>query len=135
MTQQAAGPFDVKIIPQPADPAAAGEIIGRMLLDKKYHGALDAIGKGQMLGVRTPVTGSGGYVAMEVVTGKLDGRSGSFTVQHTGSMRGGKSQMLLNIVADSGTDELTGLTGNIEIIITEDGKHRYKFDYQLPKAP
>lgn len=134
MTLQATGPFDVKIIPQPADPDAAGEIIGRLLLDKKYHGALDAIGKGQMLGVRTPVEGSGGYVAMEQVTGTLDGRRGSFIVQHTGTMQGGTSKMILTIVPDSGTGELTGITGNIEIII-ENGKHIYKFDYQLPMAP
>ncbi len=135
MTQQATGPFDVKMIPQPADPAAAGETIGRMVLDKKYHGALEAVGKGQMLAMRTAVAGSAGYVAMELITGKLDGRSGSFAVQHTGSMNRGAATMVLAIVPDSGTGELTGLTGTMEINVAEGGKHSYKLDYLLPKAP
>lgn len=133
MTQQSAGAFDVKMAPQTAEATAAGETIGRMLLDKKYHGSLDATGKGQMLAMRTPVQGSAGYVAMELVVGKLDGKSGSFVLQHSGTMNRGAKQLVLNVVPDSGTGELVGLSGDMEIIIAE-GKHRYKFEYSLPKA-
>ena len=133
MTQQSAGAFDVKMAPQTAEATAAGETIGRMLLDKKYHGSLDATGKGQMLAMRTPVEGSAGYVAMELVVGKLDGKSGSFVLQHSGTMNRGAKQLVLNVVPDSGTGELVGLSGDMEIIIAE-GKHRYKFEYSLPKA-
>jgi Protein of unknown function (DUF3224) len=131
MTHQSTGAFDVKMTPQPAESAAAGDTIGRMLLDKKYHGSLDATGKGQMLAMRTPVDGSAGYVAMELVVGKLDGRSGSFVLQHSGIMNRGAKSLTLSVVPDSGTGELTGLSGTMDIIIT-DGKHRYKFDYSLP---
>ena len=134
MNQHATGPFDVKMIPQPADPDAAGETIGRMVLDKKYHGALNAVGRGQMLAMRTAVAGSAGYVAMELITGKLDGRSGSFVVQHTGRMNRGVATIVLAIVPDSGTAELTGLTGTMEIIVAEGGKHSYRLEYQLPEA-
>jgi Protein of unknown function (DUF3224) len=133
MTHQSTGAFDVKMSPQPAETAAAGETIGRMLLDKKYHGSLDATGKGQMLAMRTPVEGSAGYVAMELVTGKLDGRSGSFVLQHSGTMNRGASLLVLKVVPDSATGELTGLSGDMEIIIAE-GKHGYRFEYSLPKA-
>ena len=133
MTQQSAGAFDVKMAPPTAEATAAGETIGRMLLDKKYHGSLDATGKGQMLAMRTPVEGSAGYVAMELVVGKLDGKSGSFVLQHSGTMNRGAKQLVLNVVPDSGTGELVGLSGDMEIIIAE-GKHRYKFEYSLSKA-
>jgi hypothetical protein len=134
MTQQAAGAFDVKMLPQPADATAAGETIGRMLLDKKYHGTLDATGKGQMLAMRTKVDGSAGYVAMELVVGTLDGKSGSFVLQHSGTMNRGAPLLALSVVPDSGTGELAGILGNMAIIIAE-GKHNYKFEYTLSKAP
>lgn len=130
MPQQVTGAFDVKVLPQPADPAAAGATIGRMLLDKKYHGPLDATGKGQMLAMRTAVDGSAGYVAMELVEGKLDGRSGSFVLQHSGTMNRGAALLVLGVVPDSGTGELAGLSGKMEIIITG-GKHSYRFDYSV----
>ena len=130
MTKQAIGAFDVKIFPQPAEPAAAGGTIGRMLLDKKYHGPLDATGKGQMLAMRTAIDGSAGYVAMELVEGKLDGRSGSFVLQHSGTMNRGAALLVLGVVPDSATGELAGLSGKMEIIITG-GKHSYRFDYSI----
>jgi hypothetical protein len=121
------------MIPQPADAAAAGETIGRILLDKQYHGSLTAIGKGQMLAVRTPVDGSAGYVAMERVEGELDRRSGSFVLQHSGSMNRGASLLVLGVVPDSGTGELVGLVGNMEIILAE-GRHNYRFEYSLARG-
>ena len=133
MTHLSAGTFDVKMNPQPAEAVAAGDTIGRMLLDKKYHGSLDATGKGQMLAMRTPVEGSAGYVAMELVVGKLDGRSGGFVLQHSGTMNRGTTLLVLGVVPDSGTGELVGLSGNMEIIIAE-GRHNYRFEYNIAKA-
>lgn len=131
MTNTIEGEFDVKIIPQPAETSAAGDVIGRMLLDKRFHGALDATSAGQMLAMRSKVAGSAGYVAMELVQGTLAGRAGSFVLQHSGAMNRGVASLSLNVVADSGSDALEGLVGNMEIIIAE-GKHSYKFAYSLP---
>lgn len=125
------GTFDVKIVPQVAQAAAAGEIIARMLLDKRFHGALDATSAGQMLATRSKIAGSAGYVAMELVQGTLAGRAGNFVLQHSGSMNRGAATLRLNVVADSGTDALIGLEGSMQIIIAE-GTHSYKFDYSLP---
>jgi Protein of unknown function (DUF3224) len=132
MSQTAEGAFDVKMVPQSADPAG-GESIGRMLLDKRFHGTLDATSKGQMLAMRTAVEGSAGYVAMEMVTGKLEGRQGSFVLQHSGTMNRGAPTLILTVVPDSGTGELAGISGSMAIDIAG-GKHSYRFDYSLAKA-
>ena len=132
MTHQATGAFDVKMLPQPAEPAV-GATIGRMVLDKKYHGPLDATGKGQMLAMRTAVDGSAGYVDMELVEGQLDGSGGSFVLQHSGTMNRGAALLVMAVVPDSGTGELTGLSGKMEIINTG-GKHSYRFDYSITES-
>jgi hypothetical protein len=130
MSQIVEGTFNVKLIPQPAQSEAAGEAITRMLLDKQFFGALEAKSTGQMLAMRTSVAGSAGYVAMELVVGTLAGRTGSFALQHSGTMQGASKTLSLSVVPDSGTGELVGLSGTMEIII-EDGKHGYRFDYRL----
>ena len=124
------GKFDVKMQPQPPD-ALTGESIGRFVLDKRYHGELDATGAGQMLAIRSPVPGSAGYVAMERVTGTLGGRAGSFALQHSGVMTRGVAELLLTVVPDSGTEALEGLSGSMTIDITG-GEHFYGFEYTLP---
>ncbi|HET7603014.1 MAG TPA: DUF3224 domain-containing protein [Gemmatimonadales bacterium] len=128
MNSHARGTFDVKTIPQPADDA--GMAIGRLLLDKQFHGDLDATSKGQMLAVRTAVADSAGYVAMEQVSGTLLGRAGTFALQHGGTMNRGEQELLITVVPDSGTGELEGLTGTMTIII-EGGKHSYDFEFEL----
>ncbi len=120
------GTFDVAMTPQDPDSEAAGPI-GRLLLTKTYHGDIEATSSGQMLGYRSSVEGSAGYVAMEQVTGTLAGRQGSFVLQHGATMARGETERLIaKVVPDSGTDELAGLSGELEIII-EDGQHRYEF--------
>jgi hypothetical protein len=104
-----------------------------MSIDKKFHGDLEATSKGEMMSAATAVKGSAGYVAMEQVTGKLNGRSGSFILQHSATMNRGVPQLSITVVPDSGTDQLVGLTGTMNIIITE-GKHSYDFEYTLPEA-
>jgi hypothetical protein len=130
MTDRARGRFEVKLSPQAADETQADSAISRMLLDKQFHGDLEAVSKGQMLGVRTAVEGSAGYVAMEQVAGTLVGRNGTFILQHTGTMTRGALTLSVTVVPDSGTGELTGLAGKMEINIT-DGKHSYDFEYTL----
>lgn len=128
MNSHARGAFDVKTIPQPAD--EEGVAIGRLLLDKQFHGDLEATSKGQMLAVRTGVANSAGYVAMEQVTGTLLGRTGSFALQHSGTVNRGEQELLITVVPDSGTGELAGLMGTMMIII-EGGKHSYDFEYSI----
>ena len=132
MTNHASGPFDVKVIPQkPDNKEAESANLGRMSLDKQFHGDLEAVSKGEMLSAMSEVKGSAGYVAMERVTGTLHGRKGSFVLQHTGTMTRGTPQLSVTVVPDSGTGELTGLSGSMNIKI-EEGKHFYEFDYTLP---
>ncbi len=132
MTTRATGPFDVKLAPESLSTVAAATGLGRMSLDKTFHGELAATSQGEMLSAMGGVKGSAGYVAMERVTGTLHGRRGSFVLQHTGVMDRGAPSLVVNVVPDSGTDELTGLTGTMSIHV--DGKaHSYVFDFTLPE--
>ena len=126
MTRHATGTFEVTVTPQPADDSA----VGRMSLDKQFSGDLVGTSKGIMLAMGTAVEGSAGYVAMEQVTGNLHGRSGSFALQHSGTMAHGAQQLSITVVPDSGTGELAGLSGQMAILIS-DGKHSYDFEYSL----
>jgi len=130
---RATGTFDVKLSPQAMDEKAdAG--VGRMSLDKQFHGDLEATSKGEMLSASTSVKGSAGYVAIERVSGTLHGRSGSFTLQHSGTMTRGAPQLTITVVPDSGSDQLKGLAGKMMITIA-DGKHSYEFEYTLTENP
>ena len=130
VTLHAAGPFDVKVAHQ--DDNSDDPLLARMTLDKQYHGDLEASGKGQMLTAGTSVKGSGAYVAIEKVSGILKGRSGTFVLQHNGTMTQNKPQLTITIVPDSGTGQLAGISGKMTIIITPDGKHSYGLEYTLP---
>ena len=129
-----AGAFDVKTIPQKADNKEAEEAkLGRMSLDKQFHGELEAISKGEMIYAGTETEGSAVYVALEKVTGSLGGKKGSFVLYHTGLMNRGVSSLNISVLPDSGTGELVGLTGKMNIKIEEGGKHFYEFSYTLPE--
>lgn len=130
MAVRATGTFNVKLTPQ-AGASAGDPAVGRMTIDKQFLGDLEATSRGEMLAVMTTVQGSAGYVAMEVVSGTLAGRRGTFALQHSGSMDRGTPSLSVQVVPDSGTDELTGLAGAMRIIIA-DGKHSYEMDYRLP---
>jgi hypothetical protein len=133
MPHRATGTFDVNLTT--LDPAFKAEdnSIGRYSIDKQFHGALEAASKGEMLSGGGTVKGSGGYVAIERVTGTLDGRTGTFILQHNGTMQAGVFHLNVIVVPDSGTAQLTGLQGSMAIII-KDGKHSYDFTYSLPVA-
>ena len=132
MTTHATGTFDVKVIPQAPDDPAGGPF-GRLFLDKQFHGDLEGVSKGQMVAARTAVEGSAGYVALELVTGTLSGRSGSFILQHNGTMARGVPALAVTVVPDSGTGQLTGLAGKMTIVIAA-GKHSYDLEYTLGGA-
>jgi Protein of unknown function (DUF3224) len=126
MTTRASGSFEVKMAPLPTD----APTLGRMSLDKTYHGDLEAVSKGEFLSAGTPGSGSAGYVAMERVNGKLDGKSGTFALQHSGSMNRGAVHYSVTVVPGTGTEELAGLEGKLSITIV-DGKHFYDLEYTL----
>ena len=130
VTKRALGTFDVKLTPQPAE---AGAVPGRLTIDKQFHGDLEGTSQGQMLAASTAVEGSAGYVAIERVSGTIGGRSGTFVLQHSGTMDRGTPELIINVVPDSGTDGLAGLRGRMTIRI-EGGKHFYDFEYSLPAA-
>jgi hypothetical protein len=132
-TQHANGSFDVKVVPEGTPDKADGSTLARFSLDKQYHGALEATAKGEMLTVGTHVEGSAGYVAIERVTGTLNGKGGSFVLQHNGWMSHGATAMNVTVVPDSGSGQLVGIAGKLKIII-EGGKHSYEFEYTLPST-
>jgi hypothetical protein len=130
----ASGTFEVKLNPQPPDDKTEGSTLGRMSIDKQFHGDLEGRAKGQMLTAGTEVKGSAGYVAIERVTGTLNGRSGSFVLQHSGMLTRGAAQQSITVVPDSGSGQLVGLAGKMTVTIAA-GKHSYDFEYTLPAAP
>lgn len=127
----ATGTFDIKLTPQTATAEIETAKLSRMTIDKQFHGDLTAASLGEMLAVRMDAHGSAGYVAIERVTGTLHGHKGSFVLQHSGTMNRGVSSLQLTVVPDSGTGELTQLSGSMTIEIDQD-THRYKMDYVLP---
>jgi hypothetical protein len=131
MTRHAEGPFEAKTTPLAADDATTGTLIGRYSLVKQYHGDLEATAKGEMISAGDPSTGNAGYVAIEQVTGTLNGHTGSFALQHNGVMESGSYKLSVTVVPGSGTGQLAGLAGILTITIAA-GKHSYSFEYTLP---
>ena len=134
MTTRASGTFEVTLNPQAPYNQDEGSTLGRLSIDKQFHGDLRATSKGEMLSAGTGVKGSAGYVAIERVSGALHGRSGTFVLQHSGTMTRGAPQLSITAVPDSGTGQLVGLAGTMMINI-EDGKHSYEFEYTLGGTP
>ncbi|HEY8012152.1 MAG TPA: DUF3224 domain-containing protein [Rudaea sp.] len=133
MKNHAVGSFDVQLQALDVYNKDVGASLARMSIDKQFHGDLDALSKGEMLSAMGSVKGSAGYVAIERVTGTLHGRSGSFVLQHNATMTRGEPYLNIVVVPDSGSGELAGLSGTMNIIIA-DGKHSYEFDYALGDA-
>jgi hypothetical protein len=127
MEHEATGTFEVTLQPI----ASATDAIAGMSIDKRFAGDLDGTSTGQMLAFRTAVDGSAGYVAMERVTARLAGRTGAFTLQHSGTMDRGTPTLHVSVVPDSATGDLAGLTGTMDITVSP-GRHDYRFRYALP---
>jgi hypothetical protein len=130
MSTRASGTFDVKLSRLTQDDDDEDPVLGRMSIDKQFHGDLQATSTGQMLTAGTAVKGSAGYVAIERVSGTLNGRNGAFVLQHSGTMTRGTPQLSITVVPDSATEELVGLSGKLTINIVQ-GKHFYDFEYTL----
>ncbi len=130
MATRARGTFAVTLSPQATRDQAEGTPLGRMSIDKQFHGDLEASSKGEMLTAGTSVNGSAGSVGIERVTGSLHGRNGTFVLQHNGTMTRGVPRLSITVVPDSGTGELAGLAGQMTIDF-HDGKHSYGFEYTL----
>ncbi len=129
---RAEGSFDIRMHPLATHAEGAdGVNLGHLTIDKECQGDIEAVSIGEMLSARCSTAGSAGYVAIEQVRGTVHGRSGSFVLQHYGMMHGGTQRLILEVVPDSGSGELSGIAGSMRIII-ENGKHRYEFDYTLP---
>jgi hypothetical protein len=124
------GKFDVTLKPLSSDDIGDGAPLARMAIDKRYHGELEASGKGEMLTALTPLKGSAGYVAMERISGSLQGRKGSFVIQHSATMTRGVPSLSVTVVPDSGTGELAGIGGKMSIVVGD--YHAYDFEYTLP---
>ena len=125
----ATGSFDVKMTPQKSD---EGSPLARFALDKTYHGSLDGTSHGEMLSAGTAVKNSAGYVAFEQFSGTLDGKTGTFVLQHSATMTRGDGKLSISVVPDSGTGALAGIAGTMAIRIEEGGKHFYDFEYSIP---
>lgn len=135
VTAHARGTFVVKLTPQASADSAESAILGRLSIDKQFHGDLEGTSKGLMLSAGTSVKNSAGYVAIEKVSGTLAGRAGTFVLQHNGVMTRGVGQLTISVIPDSGTGELAGIAGTMVITIAPDGKHSYDFEYTLARAP
>ncbi len=133
MATRVSGSFDVTMIPQEPSEATKEAAIGRMALEKRYHGELDAVGRGEMLAVHGSVDGSAGYVAIERVNGRLQGRAGGFALQHNGIMNRGEPNLSVVVVPDSGSGELVGLSGRMSLS-NNGGEHTYEFEFDLPEG-
>ncbi|RDK06364.1 DUF3224 domain-containing protein [Cupriavidus lacunae] len=131
MELQARGSFEVNLQALPLHDDVTGAALGRRSIDKVFSGDLQGNSHGEMLAAGTAVAGSAGYVAMELVSGVLNGRSGTFVLQHSGTMTRGAPSLRVSVVPDSGTGELLGLSGELSIDIVE-GKHLYAMRYSLP---
>lgn len=124
------GQFELQMTGEPPYAEVEGVTLARAAFTKQFTGALVATSTVHMIGARTPVEGSAGYVAIEQITGSLDGRAGTFVVQHFGVMTRGEMRLEVLVVPDSGTGELRGLRGQMQLDKV-DGKHRYTLDYEL----
>lgn len=126
----ATGTFEITMHPEAPYDVVEGVSLARVRFEKRFTGALDASSVVHMIGARTAVESSAGYVAIERVTGSLDGRAGTFVLQHSGVMTRGALSLSVTVVPDSGTGALAGLSGSMAIQVVE-GKHRYAFEYAL----
>jgi len=127
MIHHARGTFTVKV--QPLTPAPA-EGVARFSIDKEIHGDLEATTKGEMFSAGDPKAGVAGYVAIEVVTGTLAGKHGTFALQHSAIMDQSGRKMTVTVVPGSGTGELKGISGWFDIQIAN-GQHSYDLEYKL----
>jgi hypothetical protein len=126
---RAEGTFEVTV-----NPVADGELggrLGRFDLAKVWAGDLAGSGEGVMLSGGDPGAGAAGYVAVELVDGRLGEREGGFALQQFATMEAGEQNLYYEVVPGSGRDGLAGITGTMHLTVEEDGTHRYVLDYTV----
>lgn len=128
MPHHAHGTFTVKMAPMASAPA---EGLSAFTMEKQFEGDLVGTSHGEMISAGDYKLGAAGYVAIEHVTGTLDGKSGSFALAQIATMNAGSQSLQVVVVPGSGTGQLTGITGTFTIRM-ENGKHSYELDYSLP---
>ncbi len=133
MTGKARGTFEIQMSPQSQEEKIDGVSVSRQSADKQYSGDIEGSGKGEMLAALTNVKTSQAYAGIERVVGTLQGRKGTFLLQHTGTMTAATRDLKVTVVPDSGTGQLVGLSGKMMINVVN-GKHLYEFDYMLPDS-
>ncbi|MGA7475662.1 MAG: DUF3224 domain-containing protein [Thermoplasmata archaeon] len=130
----ARGGFEVEMSQDSDNDLAEGTTLGSMRVSKRFHGDIDGSSRGRMLTGMTRVDGSAGYVLIERVRGRLQGRSGAFLLQHSGILERGVPRQTIEVVPDSGTGELAGIRGRMTIQISGEA-HSYAFDYNFVGGP
>jgi hypothetical protein len=128
MGSTAIGTFEVELAPGPTE---LGGAVTRFELTKHFHGDLDGTGFGLMLSGGDPQIGTAGYVAIETVSGRLGNRDGGFALQQFGTMSDGSQTLHYEVVPGSGSGELTGISGTLQLRIDDDGTHHYELEYEL----
>jgi hypothetical protein len=125
------GPIKVSTDSEPPFHEQDGVVLNRNVVRKTFSGPATGTSEAQMIAARTPDPGSAAYVAMELFTGMLDGRQGTFVMQHNGIVANGKPELSVVIIPGTGTGQLAGITGTLTIDNTA-GDHSYVFEYELP---
>ncbi len=130
---QAKGTFEVSMTPAAEAAEESGVALGQFALSKTFSGDMVGSSAGQMLTATTATEGSAGYVAIERFSGNVNGKEGTFVLQHTGTMQGQSQALSITIVPDSGTGALQGISGTFKLRI-EEGTHFYTLEYGLPEG-
>jgi len=127
----ASGSFEVLLDQRETSQAEGAGAVARLAIDKTYSGDLVGRGRGQMLSCRTETESSAGYVAIELVEAILEGRTGTFVIQHSGRIDRGAPTLNIDVIPDSGSGELIGLTGTMTIEVDDGGNHNYVLSYEI----
>ncbi|MFD0401631.1 DUF3224 domain-containing protein [Kitasatospora sp. NPDC059811] len=128
MGSKASGSFELTSFEPVETEEREGAAFGRVRISKNFTGGLSGTSEVRMLSVAGPSGGPASYVAVEHVTGELDGRKGSFVLQHAAWDTGGTT---IRVVPGTGSGELAGLTGEFLLTVDEAGTHTYVLEYDL----
>jgi hypothetical protein len=111
--------------------AVGGARLGRASVSNTFTGALDAAGVVEYALVYTSAT-EGVFCGYEHLTGSVEGRRGSFVIEHRGRFTGDTVHCALTVVPGSGSGELAGITGGGSFIARRgEPSTTYALDYSL----
>jgi hypothetical protein len=107
-----------------------GAVLGRIHIERSFQGDLEGEATAELL-TATAENGTAVYLALDRISGRLEGREGSFVLQHRGVLSADGAEIDGAIVPGSGTGELKGITGHGAIAVDDDGTHRLTLEYEL----